>query len=166
MRTIDEIAAKIPSCDDMFGTVRGDLMEWLPFERAAQLDLLNEDATKEMWAKAGFPRPPTDDAVINEIKSYMPFAWGKANDCRGLSAGRSLLHMEAWLWLLGVGDASEQLDDYTHYGKPQLKAICEAFGVDWKALDDGCWRNSESDSGAGPSDHFKLNLPDGLKVAA
>lgn len=166
MRTIDEIAAKIPTCDDLFGTVRGDLMEWLPFDRAVKLDLLKEGATEAKWNAAGFPRPLTDDSAINEIKSYMPFAWGKANDCRGLSAGRSLCHMSAWLWLLGVDDSDEQLDDYSHYGKPQLRAICEAFGVDWKALDDGHWRNDESDRGAGPSDHFKLNLPERLKVAA
>jgi hypothetical protein len=164
MRTISEIEAKIKAADDLFGTVRGDLMQWLPFDRAKEMDLVSDTATAEKWAEAGFPRPLSDEAAINEIKGYMPFAWDKANNCRGLSAGRSILHMQAWLWLLGADDA--QLDDYTHYGKPQLKAICEAFGIDWKALDDGHWRNNEDDAGAGPADSFHLVLPDSLKRAA
>jgi len=160
MRSIEEIFAKAndASFADFFGTRVGDLVEWLPFDKAREW--LKPESTEEDWTKAGFPRPRTDDEVIGQIKSYMPFAWEKANGCRGLSAGRSLCHMSAWLWLLGVDDAVEQLDEYSHYGKPQLRAICEAFGIDWHALDDGIWRNSEDDAGRPPLDGYKLKLPD------
>lgn len=167
MRTNDEILAKMrdENWGDLFGTRQGDLLAWLPFEQAKEW--LKPEATKETWDKNGFPRASTDDAVFAEIKGYMPFAWEKANDCRWLSAGRSMYHMQAWLWLLGVDDAEvARLEDYTLYGKPQLRAICEAFGIPWQHLDNGAWRNNEDDSGAGPTDWFKLNIPDHLKAAA
>ncbi len=165
MRSIEEIAAKMRDKNfaDFLGTRQGDLLEWLPFDQAREW--LKPEATKGDWDKAGFPRPLGDAAVIAQIKDYMPFAWEKANNCRGISAGRSISHMQAWLWLLGADDAVAALDDYSHYGKPQLRAICEALEIDWSSLDDGHWRNSESDDGAGPTDRVKIALPEHLKAA-
>jgi len=74
----------------------------------------------------------------------MPFAWEKANGCRGISASRSLRHMVAWLWLDGQDEFLEKwndLRDYEYYGKPQLIAICELYGIDWKKFDDGVRTN-------------------------
>jgi hypothetical protein len=80
----------------------------------------------------------------------MPFAWEKANDCRGLSANRSIEHMTAWLWMLG-DDLADKMDGlYEYYGKPCLRAICEKYGCKWQQWDDGVWRNSEDDDGIAP----------------
>lgn len=147
MKTQEEIVARIEELSasktqDFLGFQTSDLLEFLEFENAKPF--LIDDATEEKWAEV--QKPHTREAVIKEIKDYMPFAWGKANDCRGLSAARSLEHMKAWFWLLGE---EIDVDSHTHYGKPQLVAICERpeIDVDWRELDDGCWRNSELDAG-------------------
>lgn len=166
MRTTEEIQAKARDKDwnDIFGTRVGDVIEFLSFNDVREW--LKDEATEESWTKAGMPKARDPQTIIGLIRDYMPFAWDKANGCRGLSAGRSIMHMQAWLWMLGADEAVAQIEDYSHYGKPQLKAICEAFGIDWKSLDDGVWRNSESDAGAGPHDRFTLKLPDDIKRAA
>jgi len=150
MKTIEQIVEKIrqPDARDIFGTVTSDLLSFLPFAQAREF--LKPEITDEVWASGGYPHPLTEENVIGEIKRYMPFAWEKANDCRGLSAGRSLQHMQTWLWLLDADEAAAGLDNYSHYGKPQLRAICEELGINWAALDDGRWRNDESSYGVAP----------------
>ena len=76
----------------------------------------------------------------------MGFAWDKANNRRGLSSGRSIDHMRTWLWLDGKDDLAEQIEDYEYYGKPQLVAVCNEYGIDWKQYDDGEWVNNEDDT--------------------
>jgi hypothetical protein len=92
------------------------------------------------------------------MHDYMSFAWDKANNCRGLSAGRSIDHMKAWLWLLGESEMAAKIAHFSHYGKPQLRAICERFGWDWRAWDDGEWRNNEDDDGVKPEDVPAIDL--------
>jgi len=160
VRTQDEILAEarrsIRVREDPFGTYLGELIMRLPF------DVANEFLTVEATAeKFGDPKPCDDETVIGELREYMAFAWDKANNCRGLSAVRSLYHMKAWLWLLGEDDAATHLfDDYRFYGKPQLAAICEHYAIDWKALDDGNWTNDESCNGpVGCPEPLKWNQP-------
>jgi hypothetical protein len=139
-RTTEEILCEIERLkdDDWMGFRTGDLIQALPFESAQPF--LKEGTTADQWAQS------TDPA--GEIKNYMEFAWDKANGCRGLSAGRSVNHMESWLWLDGKDELSARLESvYEYYGKPCLVLVCKEYGIDWKALDDGEWRNDES----GPS---------------
>ena len=82
------------------------------------------------------------------MEDYMPFAWDKANGCRGLSALRSLIHFAAWLWLLSNEDYNhfggfKGLSDYQFYGKEKLIDICERFNWDHFQWDDGVRSNSE-----------------------
>lgn len=81
------------------------------------------------------------------IIEYMDFAWDKANNCRGLSAARTINHMANWLWLDGYDALAEEIRDYSYYGKPQLVKICELFDIDWKQYDNDCWKNNESEEG-------------------
>ena len=37
--------------------------------------------------------------VISKIKEYLPFTWEKANNCRGLSAMRSMQHFRNWFYM-------------------------------------------------------------------
>ena len=145
MKTTQEILARIAEieADDMFGFQKGDLLAFLPYDVAKPF--LNEEMTQDKWAT--IVRPQTKEAAVGEMLNYMPFAWEKANDCRGISACRSVEHMKAWLWLAG-DDLYDKLDDlYEFYGKPCLAVICEKYGWDWRRWDDGEWRNDES----GPS---------------
>lgn len=161
MKTVDEIENRIAclslSGSDLFGFETGDLIEFLPFDKAKKF--LKEETTEEKWNELKCPRPLTRDTIVSLIVDYMPFAWDKANHCRGLSAGRSLSHMRAWLWLIGADAAAETISDYTHYGKPQLRSICEALGVDWEKLDDGKWRNNEGDDPVGTFSGPQLEIP-------
>ena len=94
---------------DIFGFIRTDLICTLPYEHAKPF--LNEEVNKEEWELKSCPRPT---GVLAEMKKYMNFAWDKANNCRGLSACRSLMHMQAWLWLLGEDEVSIPLPTSIH----------------------------------------------------
>jgi hypothetical protein len=147
-RTPGDILARIDALasggEDYFGFQGSDLIEFLPFQDAERF--LKPEVTEAEWNL----KTPDEDTVKALILDYMPFAWGKANDCRGLSASRSIEHMKTWLWLLG-DDLGEKLSDiYQFYGKPCLRLICEKYRWDWRQWDDGCWRNSEDDDGIAP----------------
>ena len=131
MRTDEEILARIKEVErnDWLGTERGDLIEVLPFENVKPF--LEEGVTEEEWT----PLARDPDSVKARMLDYMPFAWEKANDCRGISASRSMSHFAAWTWL--IGEDFGNLQKYEFYGKPNLVAICERFGWDHKQWDDG-----------------------------
>lgn len=147
-RTDQEIIDRIEVLNeiDPFGFSQPDLILCLPFESAKPF--LRPDTTAEEW---GDPKPRDAESVKERMLEYMPFAWEKANGNRGISAARSMLHMGAWLWLLGMDEAADQIQEYEFYGKPWLRAICEHFGWDWKQWDDGRWTNDElADGGPAP----------------
>lgn len=142
-KTADQIKARIREVEasDFFGAHTSDLLLRLSFDDARAW--LKPEATREEW-DAMERKAPLDD-----LRDYLPFAWGKANDCRGLSAQRSLDHIKAWLWLAGFDDVVEQqFETYSHYGKRQLVIASLIAGFDWKAHDSGEWVNSED----GPSE--------------
>ena len=148
IKTPEEIVGRIRQIlsdgSDFFGFQAFDLISFLPFAEAKEF--LKPDVTQEQWT----PSDRDNEAITRAILDYMPFAWEKANDCRGLSANRSIEHMKAWLWLLD-DELTDDLDGmYEYYGKPCLRVICEKYGWDWKKWDDGCWRNSEGDDGIAP----------------
>ena len=86
-------------------------------------------------------KPTTEEEIKKEASEYMPFAWEKANGCRGISAGRSIAHYIAWLWLLG--EDFDDMEDYEFYGKPQLIRVCEYFGLDHKQWDNKVRTNTD-----------------------
>jgi hypothetical protein len=141
-RTQAEIVARINEIreSDFFGAQTGDLVCFLDYEHAKSF--INEGTTKEQWdtSTSGIVSP------ARCIAEYMAFAWDKANNRRGLSAARSVDHMRTWLWLDGKDELAQQIEEYDHYGKPQLVAVCNEYGIEWKSLDDGEWVNGEDDT--------------------
>lgn len=141
MRTQAEILNRLALIDsgkfmDPFGVWNGHLVMALPYEAA--LPFLTEGTTSEEFNKI---RTVNDGAIIAEMLDYMPFAWGKANDFRGLSAARTMDRYGAWLWLLNI-DLGE-MRDYEFYGKPNLIRICDHFGWDASQWDDGVHTNHD-----------------------
>ena len=137
-RTQDEILARIKERkpDDFFGFEVSEYVPFLDYKYAKPF--LKPEVTREEWDKDRI----TDPVFL--IKDYMPFAWEKANGCRGISASRSLSHMVAWLWLAGEDELAKATDgDYNHYGKEKLIKICEHYGLDWKQWDDGIRTNND-----------------------
>jgi hypothetical protein len=148
-RSPQEILSRIESVkdDDWMGTQVNDLLFYLPFAEARPH--LKEGVTADQWAEATSDVKPALDAA----RDYLDFAWDKANNCRGLSAGRSLDHMKAWLWLAGYDKlVDEHFGDYEHYGKFQLVIASELTGFDWRAHDNGEWVNGEDRPSLDPSE--------------
>lgn len=143
-RTQEQIVTHIKQVmqDDFFGWQTNDLLVYLTYENAKEF--LNNDIDADKWAEVRGEQPLNPEA---SLRDYMPFAWDKANNCRGISAGRSIEHMKAWLWLDGQDSLLAIVEgDYEYYGKPHLVAICEHYGIDWRALDNNEWVNNEDES--------------------
>ena len=123
MRTFEEIVKYLHESDSFFGFDKEVCVPFLPFEQAKEW--LKESVTADKWE----PVQLTEQIIIDEMRNYMEFAWGKAKNHRGLSAQRSIEKMEAWLFLL---ESDLNLDDfgYRNYGAPKLKAICDKYGFD------------------------------------
>ena len=141
IRTQEEIVSRIEEIKDgdFFGFQTGDLIQCLDYDHAKPY--LKEDCTKEDWDedRTEFTR----DYIINKMENYMPFAWDKANNCRGISAGRSMDHYTAWMWLIGDDGKLGDLLDYQFYGKDNLVAICNLYGWDHSKWDDGTRTNTD-----------------------
>lgn len=139
MRTQEQIVEKIEQVKetDFFGFQTTDLIGFLDYQHAKPY--LKPEVTEEQWK----PNLYTREHILSMMHEYMPFAWDKANNCRGLSAGRSMSHYSIWVWLLGDEDAFGDLEDYNYYGKDNLVRICNHYGWDPKQWDDGIRSNGE-----------------------
>lgn len=135
-RTAEQILERIEKRKplDIFGFEWPYLLDVLTFEQARPY--LKAEATPADWNVKSLAQ------IREEAINYMPFAWEKANGCRGLSAGRSIAHYQAWLWLLGV-DWVDELENYQYYGKDELVRICNFLGLDSSKWDDGIRSNGE-----------------------
>lgn len=146
--TQEEILARFTSRKDgdMFGDEVGEYLPFLHFEHAKAF--LKEGVTKEEWDKK---RPSLDRAhLLKTMEEYMEFGWEKANNCRGLSANRTMCHYVAWTWLAGDRAFSEQVeaeyrDHYQFYGKDILVMICKHYGWDASKWDNGRRQNCEDE---------------------
>lgn len=125
LRTQDEILARIEEVGslDWLGTQQGDLIECLDFEHAQPF--LKDGVTAEEWAGGD----EVQAKVKERAKEYLPFAMGKADGHRGISAGRSVDHFKTWAWLSGDAAfiAAVEESDYPNYGAPILKAVALAL---------------------------------------
>jgi hypothetical protein len=135
MRTEEEIVKKIKEVEphDFMGFQRSDLIEFLSFEAAKPF--IREEVTKDQW---NFDvRKLERESILKTMLEYMPFAWDKANNCRGISASRSLDHYTVWIWMLEDEKNFGDLTEYQYYGKDNLVKICEFYGWDHTQWDDG-----------------------------
>lgn len=144
MRTQQEILDRIRAVatTDILGFEWQQYLPALTSESAEALrgTLLKADADLSEWK----PDLLTDDDARKCAIDYMPFAWEKANGCRGISAGRSLGHYRAWLWLLGA-EGFDDILDYQFYGKDELVRICKYLGLEAAKWDDGRRVNTDSE---------------------
>ena len=139
MRTQEEIVARIEQRKDKdpLGFELPYYLSRLGYEHAKPY--LKPETTKEEWdeVQEGF------ENIRQEMIDYMPFAWEKANNKRGISASRSIHHYIAWLWLEGEwpDDEIDALENYSYYGKDELRKICEYLGLDPDKFDDSIREN-------------------------
>lgn len=129
-RTQKEILEFIKTGEnDIFGNYYLDvLIDYLNWANVKQF--YTDKYIKEIEIeKKEEPKPIKDIyEAVQDFLDYMVFGWMKALDERGLSAGRTILKIGAWLWLFGRKDLFEitQEDDlYNHHGMPVLIKVCE-----------------------------------------
>ena len=136
-RTDEEIIERIkllgPS--DAFGWETNDLGGYISFFAAERGGLLRELTPEERErAISEWKTFPRDElSIIGEIREYMPFAWEKARNKRGLSATRSIGHFRQWLWMIGNDELlafAQNTGNYGDYGEPILRAISERYGCE------------------------------------
>ena len=134
--------------DDFFGFETSEY--FLSLDRDHVREFAKEDADLSDWE----PSFVTVDDVKERLLDYMEFAWDKANGCRGISANRSVMHIIAWLWLMGgkyraFSDVVEEMfeNHYEHYGKGILATVSEFMGVNWRAYDNDNWTSYEGERG-------------------
>jgi len=124
MKTVEEIKEFARNLEfDIFGTVV-DLLVYLPFEEAKEF--LKPEVKPEEWKT----KELTEEAIIKEMRDYMEFALGKADNHRGISSSRSIDHYRNWLFLLDDNELLEFLnneENYENYGVPILKKICDKY---------------------------------------
>ena len=136
MKSAEKIKGKINAgfANDVFGIAFNDLIEALPFADAKEYlkdEFLMKDSAEAEWESS---RIKTDDDVKARMLAYLPFAWEKAEDQRGLSADRSIRHFAAWAWLID-NEFYEKIEDmynnsYFPYGEPILAYISEKLGFE------------------------------------
>lgn len=135
MRTQEEIVARIEGCreSDMFGFEWPIYLEYLHYGNAKPY--IKEEIKETEWA-VNYPKDQIKCKA--EAEEYMEFAWEKANECRGISANRSMAHYKAWIWLLGEDWLDKTLEEgYDFYGKDILVKICDFLKLDSKKWDNG-----------------------------
>ena len=145
---------KVPTQDEIVKRFEerknGDILGFEITEYLSALDFehvkcfLKPEAKSEEWSNGKWDR----ESVLARMLEYMPFAWEKANDCRGISANRSIMHYIAWIWLAGeprfAADVEQMFDkEYCYYGKLILEAICKYYGWDFSKWDDGVRTNTD-----------------------
>jgi hypothetical protein len=128
MRTHEEIVQRLRMIDkdrfrDPLGAESGDLLVQLEWDDAKEF--LHAGARKDQW------EPLTLQASKESATAYVQFAISKMDRHRGLSAGRSVDHMRAWVWLHCDDAAVEAFEaaGYQNYGAPKVKAFCDAMGL-------------------------------------
>lgn len=120
MRTLEQLRKRIEYARgrDPIGLAIHDLLVYDPKELKEGVEPDDLSKAKEECEKA--------------LREYMEFAFDKAINHRGLSANRSVLHFENWLWLMERDDLLPFVEDdnnYRSYGVPILKYVARAFDI-------------------------------------
>lgn len=79
----------------------------------------------------------TEENILNKLKCDVDFAFEKALNKRGISAG--LMHnvVKMWMWILEDRDLHDRADEmYAQYGLPFLKAVAIKYGLKNEIGDD------------------------------
>lgn len=122
LRTEESILERVRQCDNFLGFDKEVLVPYLPFSLANQF--LVEGAKEEDWQ----PVANEVEAIFKEALDYLTFAYGKAQNHRGISASRSVDKMTEYCWLLGDDEDVVGNADWGQYGVGRLFAAAKFLG--------------------------------------
>lgn len=139
MRTLEEIADHVGQNCGFFNFTSDVLSPYLPYslyERAG-LKLADGVTPEAVFQKAIALEKAAQKAIDleeakKEMLEYLAFAWEKCVGHRGLSAGRSISKLRAWVWLLEDAESIEFLgndSNYKPYGAPMLAFLAKKYGT-------------------------------------
>lgn len=131
MKTIEEILKYESQALD--GRDIGRLGCFMTREQLKEAGLTPNDPDAE-WV----PEEYTRENVVKRLESDLAFAFEKALNKRGLSAGMMFSVIKMWMWVL---DEHEDLvnwsdDNYAMYGLPLFKAVALRYNLDNPIGDD------------------------------
>lgn len=130
MKTIEEILSYQSQALD--GRDSGRLAQFMTAEQLNQFGFSASEPEK--WVAT----PLTRETVLECLKRDLDFAFEKALNMRGLSAGMMFSVIKMWMWVL---DEHEDLvnwsdDNYAQYGLPYLKAVALRYNLENPIGDD------------------------------
>lgn len=87
---------------------------------------LENNVTEESWGEV---KEFTEANVLKDLEEDLAFAFDKALNKRGLSAGAMHEVIKMWCFVLDREDLEEKADDlYAQYGLPFFKLVANTFG--------------------------------------
>lgn len=96
--------------------------DWEALGYALKPDVASSDAPiPEEWTEAN---------ILAQLNTDLAFAFEKALDKRGISAGLMYEVVKMWMWVLEDPLGAESETDYAQYGLPFLKAVALKYGFD------------------------------------
>lgn len=113
----------------MDGRDMSRLIEFIPEADLADMEI----ELKPEYVGKHQHSPLTRENVLKHLESDLAFAFEKALDKRGISAGWMRDVVLMWVWVL---DDELPVTDYAQYGLPTLKAVALKYGFDNPIGDD------------------------------
>jgi hypothetical protein len=131
--SINQEAAKklLEDTGDMFGFSKEVAIEFVDYD-TAKPNLNNTYITKVESGEVEFSFIADVKEATQDFLDYMVFAWDKAMGERGISAGRSIEKLSAWMKILNRPDIADVLQSgslYSPYGRPALRKACEMLEI-------------------------------------
>lgn len=83
--------------------------------------------TLKEGAEPPSPRPWTEVEIKAQLADDLAFAFKKALNKRGLSAGMMHSVIQMWMWVLD--DDLQHMEEYAQYGLPLFKAVAVKYGL-------------------------------------
>jgi hypothetical protein len=124
MKTLDQLLTYTGNTFDGRDVVR--LASFLKPDQYARFGLaLKEGADPSTIV----PEPLTEENVKRHLTSDLAFAFEKALNKRGLSAGSMYSVIKMWMWVLDDPLWQWSDDSYAQYGLPLLKAVALQYGL-------------------------------------
>jgi len=122
MKTIEQIVAY--KSETLDGRDISRLAEYIPLEYWPKVGLTLREGVDPASV---IIRPLVRENVLKNLANDLDFAFEKALNKRGLSAGMMYQVVKMWMWVLD--DELADFEEYAQYGLPLFKAVAIKYGL-------------------------------------